>query len=540
MGHAWGRSLSETREARAAPLIAYRQLIDSVSAEIRGQGDLKRLGALLDEVPATLPDGQSFATDGMLLVIDPTGRVMSLNAAASSQLSLTIGENIGTIALADSAVPVLLKAVRASSGVGTLQVTASGGESVLLAGTSPETRGNIVLAECRFGQQPALAHLLAQTFGLSPVELRLMLALMEGKSVEAIAAASGRKLSTVRQSVKAVIAKMGVHSQTQAVALGYALAITSERLHERPAGVQMPLARLNVECVDGCEVPVHRFGRPGGYPVLLIHGALFGIVAQPEIRRAADTLGLDVLAPTRPGYGACELPEDGSVVDRAVRQMLAVLSRHGFERVVVVAHDIGTRFAAALAIAHPERVAGLVCAPVTPPMRSWSQTADMPLKHRVNAWASQRMPALMDRIVALGFAQVARKGVEIIPDLVFADCDFDRQMWQQPRFAPSLQEFFGLVGSQQARGFCQDMRLTNEDWSGLAGRIACPTLLIHGGRSQTVSANAAAELAERIPQGEFRLLPDAGHTLALSHGDLLLRQALLMAARAGLPEQALS
>lgn len=532
--------MSETGEARAAPPVTYRQLIETVSAEIQGRGDLRRLGALLDHTPSPLPDGQALAADGMLLVIDPTGRVLSLNAAASSRLSLAIGENIGALALSAGAVPSLLKDVRAAAGVGTLQVSDAGGESVLLAGTAPETSGNIVLAECRFGQQPALAPLLAQTFGLSPAEVRLMFSLMEGKSIDTIAASSGRKLSTVRQGVKAVIAKMGVHSQTQAVALGYALAITRERLHERPAGVQMPLARLDIERIGEHDVPVHRFGRSGGFPVLLIHGALFGIAAQPEIRRAAHTLGLDVLAPTRPGYGACELPPQGSAVDHAVRQMAALLARHGFERVVVVAHDIGTRFAAALAAAHPDRVAGLVCAPATPPMRSWSQTADMPLKHRVNAWAAQKMPAVMDRIVALGFAQVARKGVEIIPDLVFADCDFDRQMWQQPRFAPSLQEVFGLIGDQRARGFCLDMRLTNEDWSALAPRIACPTLLIHGGRSQTVSVKAVTELAAALPQGELRMLPEAGHTLPLSHGDLLLRQALLMAARVGLAEPALS
>jgi pimeloyl-ACP methyl ester carboxylesterase len=167
-------------------------------------------------------------------------------------------------------------------------------------------------------------------------------------------------------------------------------------------------------------------------------------------------------------------------------------------------------------------------------MQTWAQTADMPTRHRVNAWAAQHLPGLMDKIVALGLAKISRDGVEVIPRLVFDGCDFDQAVLRQPASGAVLQEAFHLAWAQKGVGFRLDMRLTNEDWQDEASGIRVPFLCLHGAESRTVSRDAVERLARTLPQGRFRLVEGAGHSLPVSHAALILRAALAAGQAAGL------
>lgn len=52
--------------------------------------------------------------------------------------------------------------------------------------------------------------------------------------------------------------------------------------------------------------------------------------------------------------------------------------------------------------------------------------------------------------------------------------------------------------------------LTHDTWDSLPG-IQCPTLVIGGGEDRVVGAQAAVELAERIPGAELKIYPQWGH-----------------------------
>ena len=282
------------------------------------------------------------------------------------------------------------------------------------------------------------------------------------------------------------------------------------------------------------EVGFHRLGLLGAIPVLLFHGALFGIAALPEMQSAARALGLDVIALERPGYGNTPMPDDGDTLGRATEHAVQTLDALGITKVVVVAHDVGTRFAARFALTRPDMVAALIAAPATPPMQDWAQTADMPTRHRVNAWAAQNLPGLMDRIVMLGLTQIARKGIDLIPQFVFGDCAFDRAVMSHPERAIALQEVFSLVWQQRGAGFRRDMLITNENWHDELSRITVPFIALHGAKSQTVAQSAVFAMTQTLPDGHFRLVEDAGHSLPFSHASLILRYALAAGMRAGL------
>src|SRR5690606_22454341 len=132
---------------------------------------------------------------------------------------------------------------------------------------------------------------------------------------------------------------------------------------------------------------------------------------------------------------------------------LVMLDHAGIERTAIVAHDVGTIAAFRLAYRAPDRVIGIVAAPATPPMRSWSQTREMPSGHRIHAWAAQRVPRLMEMMITLGVGQIQRQGVSILPNLFFGDCDFDRMAWSAFDNSRALGSIYRLMAAHDAHGF---------------------------------------------------------------------------------------
>jgi pimeloyl-ACP methyl ester carboxylesterase len=385
-----------------------------------------------------------------------------------------------------------------------------------------------IMTEARNLPDASLLSALGRCYGLTPAESATAKGMMQGLTAEAMALDTGLKTSTLRQRLKAVMAKLGVHSQAEAVAQLAALErvwMGKRRMALSPPRAEAASTKL---WVAGQPCGVQRFGAMGGIPVLMFHGALFGISLPPGLADMALHLNLDVIAPERPGYGATALADPRRAVEQSVAFGLAALDGAGIGRAVVLGQDVGTVYAAAFARAHPERAAGIVAGPATPPMRGWAQTAHMPTLHRVSAFATQKMPALMDRIIWMGLKRIAEEGPAVIPGLVFADSTHDREVMARPENLSALEGLHGFVMSQSATGLLQDMHVTNLDWSGWLPRLRLPVLMLHGELSQTVSASAVAETVAGLDRGQLVIVPKAGHTLPWSQPELILRHVARM------------
>lgn len=512
----------------------YNALLDEIEASLNDPYGATRLVGQLQDLPDLIQVLQDAPHDGgrIEILVDRTGRLVSQNAAAAQRLRLQPGEHLAEIALSPQAAQRFLDG--RDSDAAPLLVADPAGGTILLFGQPVEDDGPFLLTEVQRGIDAGIRARLAGAAGLIASEGQLLKGLMQGKPIQTIARDLGRTEGTARQQLKSIMAKMGVTSQQQLISTAYALSLMYQQTRPATPPVATEVQGATLHPGRHGVVGLHAFGPTDGLPVLFLHGALFGIAALPGLRDAARTLGLRILAPERPGYGHTAMDDDGDPVGLATRQAVDILDTTGLARVVVVAHDIGTRFAARLALDAPGRVAAVVAAPATPPMQTWAQTADMPTRHRVNAWAAQHLPGLMDKIVALGLAQISRDGVEVIPRLVFDGCDFDQAVLRQPAAGAVLQEAFHLAWAQRGVGFRADMRLTNEDWQDEARRITPPFLCLHGAQSRTVSRSAVEKLARTLQKGRFRLVEDAGHSLPVSHLALILRAALAAGQAAGL------
>lgn len=102
-------------------------------------------------------------------------------------------------------------------------------------------------------------------------------------------------------------------------------------------------------------------GSAGGLPpIVFIHGASGNLLDQmipvrPLLEGRAEMLFLD-----RPGHGWSQRGAGNSDPVAQANTIVALMERYGIEKAVIVGHSFGGAVAAALAVEHPEKTAGLV------------------------------------------------------------------------------------------------------------------------------------------------------------------------------------
>ena len=127
-----------------------------------------------------------------------------------------------------------------------------------------------------------------------------------------------------------------------------------ERRHP-PAGV---FAQIGGAAIHHVHVPA---GETADLPpVVFIHGASGNLLDQmvpvrPLLEGRAEMLFLD-----RPGHGWSERGGANASPFEQAATIVALMDTLGIERAVIVGHSFGGAVAATLALAHPDRVAGLV------------------------------------------------------------------------------------------------------------------------------------------------------------------------------------
>lgn len=217
-----------------------------------------------------------------------------------------------------------------------------------------------------------------------------------------------------------------------------------------------------------------------GPPLVLVHGAGGSLAHWPPALR--ELAGRRVLAVVLPGHGGSPPPAAATVPD-AARAVLELADALAVERVVVGGHSMGGAIALTLALAHPDRVAGLVLVStgarlrVAPAILEGTAAGPVP-------------PDAADAVAAVSFAASAP------PDTLAA---FARELVAT---APGV-----LHGDFAA---CDRFDVMDR-----VAEIRCPALVLCGDEDRLTPPKYARYLAERLGGARLVVVPGAGHMLPL-------------------------
>jgi 2-hydroxy-6-oxonona-2,4-dienedioate hydrolase len=229
-----------------------------------------------------------------------------------------------------------------------------------------------------------------------------------------------------------------------------------------------------------------------GAPFILMHGTGGHLEAFTR-NLPALAARYRVIAFDYPGHGWTTTAEADLEIDDYIGHLLELMETLGIERAHLSGESLGGWVAIKFAAAHPDRVdrlvlntpGGTMATPeVMERIRSLSQAAaDDPSYDRIRArleWLMADPASVTDELVAI------RQGV-----------------YSRPGFARSMRHILCLQDPEiRRRNLVTDDELA---------AVKAPALVIWTSDDPSGPAGAGLDMAERIPQGEFQLIKDAGH-----------------------------
>lgn len=242
----------------------------------------------------------------------------------------------------------------------------------------------------------------------------------------------------------------------------------------------------------GISSAVSEQGRPDGDPpVLLLHGwagsrrsfaALLPLLPAPVRAIAVDLRG----------HGDADKPLHGYDLPTLAADVVAVLDALGIARAVLVGASSGGYVAQQVAVAAPERVAGLVLAGAPRDLRGRPPFADE------LARISDPVDPVWARAFVAGFTDLERLPAWYVDVMVEDALRLPAAVWTA--------SFEGLNRSRPPTD---------------AAAIAAPTLVVSGARDELLARDHTASLVAAVPGAEWAEYPETGHLVLEEQPDWL-------------------
>jgi pimeloyl-ACP methyl ester carboxylesterase len=261
--------------------------------------------------------------------------------------------------------------------------------------------------------------------------------------------------------------------------------------------------------LDGGRVRLLLGGTPDdGTPLVLLHGA--GTNAAISWYRLFAPLGTEhrVIAVDMPGFGGTTGIEPARGGTALADFVARVMDELGLGDAVIVGASMGGEVALNLALHHPRLVRALVLV---------SPTGLLPIAgNRVTqfvGWLATRLPERMllrlTRPPALG--RIVHDPAVLPPELI------DEYRREASRPGPRL----AFIRQTKAAIGCRSMR---NNLLPRVGRIAVPTLFVHGADDRMVAPETSGHAAERMPAALRVVVPHCGHWAQLEAHDRFLAE----------------
>ena len=244
-----------------------------------------------------------------------------------------------------------------------------------------------------------------------------------------------------------------------------------------------------------------RWGARESDPVVFLHGLMNNARYWEHIaERFSSDYG--VYAPDLRGHGESEHAPGGYLVWAFAMDLRGFVQEMDFEAFDLVAHSIGSRVAMSYARDHSHRLKHLVLADMGP------QMADAGARGiRKTTGESRKAPGFTTEAEALEHYAALYPGEpkEFLERQIGASLVLDAETGNLVfRFDPAIHEATG-------RGAIAEIPYL---WESLE-HIKCPTLVIRAEKSKVLSREIAEQMVERLPNGRFIEIADAGHQVPL-------------------------
>ncbi len=261
---------------------------------------------------------------------------------------------------------------------------------------------------------------------------------------------------------------------------------------------------------DGRTLACLELGDPAGRPVLYFHGYPGSRLEARLAAGAARFLGLRVLAPDRPGFGASTF-QPGRTIGAWAADVAELADRLALERFAVIGVSGGGPYALACAARIPDRVSGVALVGALGPPGPEPLTRDMVAPNRHALALAARSPLLARLAVQLAAGWVHRHPERWLAHMMAGAPPADRHVLADPAYRALFAASTAEALRQGGRGAAWELTLLARPWDFSLQEVSMPVRIWQGLADNIVPPAIARQLAAALPHSESRDLPDEGH-----------------------------
>lgn len=274
------------------------------------------------------------------------------------------------------------------------------------------------------------------------------------------------------------------------------------------------MTKLNQQITlpDGRRLGFDEHGPSDGKPLFYFHGTPsarieFNIFGDEAL---LEELGVRLIAADRPGSGLSDFQPDRRTMDWP-RDVTSLANHLQLERFAVLGYSGGGRYAAACALAIPQRItkAGTVSgtAPFSEPNLADKIHRDsrsfMDLSYQ-KPWLSRMIIRMMGVMSRLTPDRVIANALAALPEP-------DRAIMSQPELQKKFLAMVQEAMRHGPRGPQHDTRLMVTEWDFRPQDIQIPVYLWHGEADQNAPIAMGQYMAAAIPNSQAKFYPGEGH-----------------------------
>lgn len=364
-----------------------------------------------------------------------------------------------------------------------------------------------------------------RNFSLTKAECKIVRLLVEGKRPAEIATDLDRSVETIRSHIKSIQSKTQIKSTSALVRLMCEIMTLSANLEGGPSKPQAETSKMpttvQLKVRNQAFDTTKMVGIQNPDPTrtaMFVHGMLQGPYLTQHLRQRLAKSGIEMVCPSRPGYGATPPASNKQeFVRTSIDHMLHVLDVYKIEKTTLIAHMLGMQFATRFAAYAPDRVSAIISISGVIPMMSKAQLKQQNKMHRMAMLAAKYSPATLGYISQIGERYLREGNEKKCLKQLFSRSLPDQDALEDMEVSALLTRGFQhLIGNGQS-AFINDSQSGISDWENEFRKIQCPCTILYGEADRAVPAETLRTIAPQFKNWEFRHFQDAGQTLLHTH-----------------------
>lgn len=378
-----------------------------------------------------------------------------------------------------------------------------------------------------------LDQLMSDSFGLTKAERAVGKGLVEGATMQDIAASRSSSIATVRAQARSLFEKTATNSQREFMRMAIGLsALYPDTGVSAPSddpqstiSPVLPLAEdwQMLRLRDGRGLPYALLGDPDGRPCLFIHDAIFGPALPRELVEEAAQAGLKLIVPARQGWrGAPDYPEGSNAFLQFARDCRELMRSLKLNGVLLVGRVLGATYAFEILREDPSRYIGIMGITPALPIGEREDINRMAPHHRLLTVSIGANATLLNFVTRAALAIYDRYGGERLLRMIYRSSKADLELINDPATFAAMSAGLTLSGGGSNHPFFKDLKdRPSEHWHpGM--ELGVPFHALLGELDPSARQRRAERMIERGVNLTYTLLPDAGELFVYSQAPAII------------------